>query len=293
MATRIAWWLNLDAARELEDPRSYGRPTMLNARLTAMAPRMRTLLTARDIVLDGLGSAVDAELALAFCPTPSALTVLARLGCHTLASPTAEALRRVSCRSFAALLGQTLPGACYVRAMEELEAHLHGAPPSTTWLLKRDFGFAGRERRLVHGAQLDVPTQGFARRSFARGQGLQVEPLVTREGDFAQHGYLLAQGELLLGPVMAQECDERGVWQGSRLAAPDELGAAERAALARSVEETAAALSEAGYFGPFGVDAFRYRSVAGHAFQPRCEVNTRFSMGYPRELLERALLRLG
>jgi hypothetical protein len=290
MATRIAWWLNLDAARELEDPRSYGRPSTLAARLTALAPRMSTLIDADDLVLDGQGPASPAELALSFCPTPSALAALARLGYRTLASPTASVLRRVTCRGFAAQLGQTLPGASYALDMAQLERHLQ-QQPGITWLLKRDFAFAGRERRQVRGGQLDTPTLGFARRSFARGQGLQVEPLMEREGDFAQHGYLLADGELLLGPVMAQECDERGVWQRSRLAAPDELLAGERAELQQAVTATARALHEAGYFGPFGLDAFRYRSATGvPAFQPRCELNARFSMGYPRELLERALL---
>ena len=48
----------------------------------------------------------------------------------------------------------------------------------------------------------------------------------------------------------------------------------------------AAALRAADYFGPFGIDAFRYRSAQGDVlFNPRCEINARFTMGYPRALM--------
>ena len=61
-------------------------------------------------------------------------------------------------------------------------------------------------------------------------------------------------------------------------------------ALAGEIEKTAAALHAAGYFGPFGIDAFRYRLPGGgEAFNPRCEINARFTMGYPRALLLAAL----
>ena len=43
----------------------------------------------------------------------------------------------------------------------------------------------------------------------------------------------------------------------------------------------AGALLPAGYFGPFGVDAYTYRGRAGASvFQPRSEINARYSMGF-------------
>lgn len=290
MATRIAWWLNLDAAQELEQPRNYAAGARLTPRLLALASKMSTLLHEQDMLLDGAAVAVGDALPLAFCPTPGALQALRELGFSPPVAPSLAVLRRVSCRSFATRLGQTLPSARYVSTMEQLIDHIQQTSPTGEWLLKRDFAFAGRERRLVRDRQLDVPTLGFARRSFARGQGLQVEPLLAREDDFAQHGHLRATGELLLGPLMAQVCDARGVWQQSRPATADELADHDREALEQHVVAAGRALSEAGYFGPFGVDAFRYRTASGtRAFQPRSEVNARFSMGYPRSLLERAL----
>jgi hypothetical protein len=77
----------------------------------------------------------------------------------------------------------------------------------------------------------------------------------------------------------------------SRPLGEDELADLERAALERAAREAGRALAAAGYFGPYGSDAFRYLDQRGQpAFQPRSEINARFSMGYPRGLLEAALL---
>jgi hypothetical protein len=291
MATRIAWWLNLDANLELEEPARYRRRPELEARMRALAGRLTTLLHPDDVLLDGArdARALGAQRALAFCPTPSAARALSELGLPPPASPPLAVLRAVTRRSFAAALGQTLPGARYVRDMDELEAGVSEPSISGEWLLKRDFSFAGRERRRARGGELDASTAGFARRSFARGQGLQLEPCVQRDADFAQHGYILPNGELLAGPALLQRCDERGVWQASTPLPAGALSESEAAALLASLRRAGAALHESGYFGPFGVDAFRYRHGDQLAFQPRSEINPRFTMGYPRALLERAL----
>jgi hypothetical protein len=292
MATRIAWWLNLDAPLELEQLGRYAQRPGMRERARSLVERMHTLLSAHDVVLDGSRSASELPgfIALAFCPTPSALSALAALGFATPPATPAPLLRALTRRAFAARLGQTLPGAAYVESMSALEAQV--ARPSFTgqWLLKRDFSFAARERRRVREGRLDSSTAGFARRSFARGQGLQVEPYVERSADFALHGYVTAQGTLLLGDPMQQHCDERGVWQASGALSAGALGEREHEALVRCAAEAGRALQQAGYVGAFGVDAFHYKGEQGEpAFQPRSEVNVRFSMGYPRDLLERAL----
>jgi hypothetical protein len=291
MATRIAWWLNLDAELELAEPARYRRHPELASRLRTLSSRLSSLLLPGDVVLDGSlsASALGMTTALAFCPTPSAQQVLGALGFRLPPSPALSVLRTVARRSFATHIGQTLPGARYVWNLDELEATVREPSFSGEWLLKRDFSFAGRERRRVRGAQLDTSTLGFARRSFARAQGLQVEPYVERESDYAQHGYLLKSGELLVGPASLQHCDARGVWQESAALPAGALSKAEAEALTGSVVAAGAALREAGYFGAFGVDGFRYRRGERLAFQPRSEVNARFTMGFPRELLERAL----
>ena len=51
--------------------------------------------------------------------------------------------------------------------------------------------------------------------------------------------------------------------------------------MAGEAERVARALSGAGYFGPFGVDAFTYRDRVGNVcVQPRSEINARYTMGF-------------
>lgn len=292
MAARIAWLLNLDAELELAAPTRYRPAPSMSMRIAALRARMELLLGPDDAVITrGVRLGGGFSHALAFCPTPSALVRIEAAGLPVPRAPTLEVLARVNSRAFSAELGQTLPGARYVRSLEELMALLASAAPDARWLLKRDFSFAGRERRRVEGARLDVPTQGFARRSFARGEGLQVEPLVDRTHDFAQHGFVLQDGDVLCGEPLAQLCDAHGSWQCSRALAAGELAVCEQQALDEACREAGEALSRAGYHGPYGVDAYRYRTAGeAHAFQPRSELNARFSMGYPRALLERSLL---
>jgi hypothetical protein len=290
MATRIAWLLNLDADEELADPRHYRVKPELEARIAALVPRMSMLLRPDDLVLPGSGPVPGDLTVLTFCPTPSALARVRALGAKVAFALPHELLRSVNGRSFCAALGQTLPHARYVRDMAELEAAIRAPSPSGAFLLKREFSFAGRERRQARHLELDASTRGFAARSFARGEGLQVEPLLELLAEFALHGFVLGGGRWLTGPLVAQDCDRQGRWLGSRLSAPDALSASEQAALEAELTRVASALGDLGYVGPFGVDAHRYRDARGRvAFQPRSEINARFTMGYPRELLARAL----
>jgi hypothetical protein len=55
---------------------------------------------------------------------------------------------------------------------------------------------------------------------------------------------------------------------------------AEGLALQSRAASTARSLAEARYFGPFGIDAYRYASDAGVAFCEQSEINARFSMGF-------------
>jgi len=88
-------------------------------------------------------------------------------------------------------------------------------------------------------------------------------------------------GACVLGDVTVQRCDEHGAWVFSEQARPTDLGDDEQLALRRETARAAEALHAAGYFGPFGVDAYRYRDDAGAlCFNPRSEVNARYSMGW-------------
>ena len=275
-----AWLLNFDAEVELADPSARTMSRAMEARSQALVERVRGLLGPGDVVIVP-GIRVPDHVGRAWCPTPRAMAAIARAGARGPAAPTIAVIHRVNHRRFCADLGQMLPGARYVTSRAELDATL--ATSEGAWVLKRPFGFAGRGRlRITGGLQC---TNAAARRwietSLATGEGLQVEPWVERAGDFAMHGHVSATGELTLGDATSQRCDAGGAWIASERAGEGELSALEHAALTSAAAEAAHALAAAGYFGPFGVDAFRWRDAGGTLhFNPRCEINARYSMGW-------------
>ena len=291
-APRIAWLLNLDADRELQDPERYRRTP--RARLPDDgAARITDLVAPDDVVLDEAGVSAEPlatdRVVQCFCPTPSALAKIKALGLVPPDAPSLEVLRRVNDRAFCAELGHGLPDSAFVFDMQALERQLVRTSPTGRWVIKRAFSFAGREQRRVEGGILDESTRGFCRRSFARAEGVQVEPWVERLADVSLHGYLSRTGQLTIGSAREQHCDPFGrfVAVSTQLAS---LTNAESATLTADLKRTAAALATAGYFGPFGIDGFRYRLPDGSiTFNPRCEINARFTMGYPRALLVKAL----
>lgn len=298
MGRKTAWLLNFDAEEELARSRSgwgrgqprtqatgYTPSTALRARFEALVERVHTLFRPGDVVLaEGRSNRVDADfVGRAWCPTPRAREALRRAGATVPPAPDVSVLCAVNHRRFNAVLGQTLPGARYAVTLDEVRAAIAGPSPSGQWLLKRPFGFAGRGRLKVDPARpgdLDR-AQAWINASLRAGGGLQVEPFVERLGDFALHGHLTSDGDLALGEPTVQACDPTGAWIGSSRAAPGDLAPEERQALFEQAHLAAEALRRAGYHGPFGIDAFRYRDAAGRpSFDPRCEINARYSMGW-------------
>jgi len=295
MATHIAWLLNLDADLELQDQESFGRARLSAQRIRELTARVADLVAPDDPILDeATAVSVRADtIVLAFCPTPSALTRIAQLGLSVPAAPPFAVLRRVNDRAFCAQLGHGLADSCFALDMAALEKHL-ACFPATTFVIKRAFSFAGREQRRGQGdgqgRALDASTRGFCARSFERGEGLQVEPWVERLADFSRHGYVTRAGAVLAGETREQQCDAMGRYVGVSIG-PARVTQVEDELLASTLLATGVALTRAGYFGPFGIDGFRYKTPdGGTALNPRCEINARFTMGYPRALLLRGLV---
>lgn len=285
MGRKRAWFLNFDADDELARPAGYTPSRAQLARFDALARHVRALLRPGDVVLpEGAISGMHAEfIGVAWCPTPRAQRALRASGARLPPSPALEVLRAVNHRSFSAALGQTLPGACFARSIEEVTAALAGPSPTGQWLLKRPFGYAGRGRLKVEPSRAGdlARAQAWIEASLRSGEGLQVEPFVERLGDFALHGHLRPSGEVTLGEPTRQECDATGAWVGSARAEASDVSPGEREALFEQASLAAAALHRAGYFGPFGIDAFRHLDAAGGArWNPRGEINARYSMGW-------------
>lgn len=282
MAAGTAWILNLDADLELEADRGGAWSPTNAVRDAVRAQRRtlaRTLLGPDDLLVDEQTppGAAAARIGRAFCPTPHARRVLERAGATPEAHPAVAILREVNGRGFSAALGQHLPGATFVRDLALAHAIVAEPPPiGTSWRLKRAFGMAGRGQRVIPpgvpvGADADFLARGIA-------EGLQIEPQVTIEEELAIHGFVDRDGTFALGGVVTQRCDARGQWlatEPARGVAPE----IDRALLAEA-RVVAVALHQRGYFGPFGIDAYRHRVEGELWFCPRSEINARYSMGF-------------
>lgn len=285
MVTRRAWVLNFDAEVELEALGRRRPPTRSRRameRWPELQARVSELLGPHDEMLDEIGGPrlSDCE-GRAWCPTPSACAALAERGAIVPPHPAPELLREVNHRRFNAELGVDLPGARFVDTEQELQETVARPSISGPWLIKRALSFTGQGRIRTDPGPLSEAAWAFCRTSLRAGDGLSVEPYVTRLGDYSLHGYLAEDGGLTVGEIVEQRVGATGVWLSAAPAEPGALDERERNALFEALNAAARALCDRGYFGPFGIDAFRYRGPDGTPrFHPRCEINARYSMAW-------------
>ena len=284
MATARAWVLNLDSDLELGAGSRYAPRADVRLAMRAHVERLAaTLLGPHDVLIDETSPPLVARglPGRAFCPTPRALALLHRAGAEPDAHPSVDVLRRVSSRAFASALGPTMPGAAFVADVDVARATLHQDPElGDAWRVKHPFGMAGRKHRVISPGPIGAGELAFLRAGVAQG-GVQIEPNVAIEEELAIHGVLAADGSLRSGSLVRQRCDRRGAWVATEPIEPGSRPAV-AASMSEELRRVASALFDAGYFGPFGIDAFSYRDRQGRlAFQPRSEVNARYSMGFP------------
>ena len=220
--------------------------------------------------------------------------------------PPPEVVARVAHRGFCLDLARelhvALPGARMVSDPAELEAWLAAggaAAGAGRWVAKAPWSAAGRERYLG-SSPADLREAAVRRRLerlLERHGGLVAEPWVERTADFGCAG-LVASGGVRLASVHRQEVDRAGRFRGFPPLPPAGGGSgpeggllpAERDLLESTFHAAAERLRAAGYAGPFGLDAFRWRPPAGgEAFHPACELNPRLTFGLvARAAAERA-----
>ena len=88
-------------------------------------------------------------------------------------------------------------------------------------------------------------------------------------------------GRLTLGRICVQRTDAHRAWLGSELALPGEVNETHTRTLYDTAARVAEALTHAGYFGPFGLDGYLWRTPQGAlAFNPLGELNARYTMGF-------------
>jgi hypothetical protein len=159
---------------------------------------------------------------------------------------------------------------------------VHAAPPpaGNGWRVKRNFGMTGRGQRVLTRAP-DDGDLAFLRAGMTEG-GVQLEPNLSIDAEYGIHGMIDAEGETSLGVLVRQRCDARGAWLATEpIRSPTQHDLETAATLRAEGERVAAALGRSGYFGPFGVDSYVYRSENGNLdIQLRSEINARYSMGF-------------
>jgi hypothetical protein len=278
MTRGFAWVLNLDAELELARGRpGYVPQRKLVAQLAEHGSGSRRLLGPHDVLIEeGTNLSAAGRIGRAWCPTPMALAKLRACGATPEPFPDASVLRRVNHRLFAHELGGGLPRQAYVRSREQLVHQL--ADYAERWLLKRPLSFAGRGQLRVIGPLTDKQWT-WVDASFER-DGLLLEPLVRPIFELSLHGFVWRDARYRIGRICVQAVSERGAFQGVRLAEPAELSGAEAEALHERAVSAARALASAGYFGPFGIDGYRYVHDAGQGFCALGELNARYTLGF-------------
>jgi hypothetical protein len=276
----FTWVLNLDAELELARGRpGYVPQRKLAVQLAEHGQSSRALLGPNDELLDTdqpHARRATARIGRAWCPTPMALAALRAHGVEPEPHPSAAVLRRVNHRLFAHELGGGLAGQTFVRCRAELTAVLGGY--ERRWLMKRPLTFAGRGQLRVIGP-LTEKQWTWIDASFER-DGLLIEPLIEPLIELSLHGFVWRDGRAELGRACTQDVSERGAFRGVRLTLPDELLPGELLALRERATAVAQALAEAEYFGPFGIDAYRYRDAGAVGFCALSELNARYTLGF-------------
>lgn len=270
------WFLNLDCESELAAPRGY-RPR--EAIVEAFEPYLvfaRGLLRPEDRELPEL--AEPSEFARAWCPTPYAQARLRRAGLEPGPAPDLEVLRTANDKSRQPVTPEGLRGTrCFAPgSLAELEEDLSSRRGDV--VLKRAWSVAGRGRRFVRAEALTAEDRAWARASLRIG-GLRLEPRVEIEDEFCVHGFLTSDGALRIASPRAQRFDRDGNFVGTAPCGVKPVAEA----LADSAEHAAEWLRGLGYFGPFGVDAYRYRDGSRLRLQPFSEINARYTLGYERD----------
>ncbi len=282
-----AWVLNLDAEHELEARGRY-QPTQNVLAIVARERRrlIGTLIGPEDIVL-GLD---DPERArglpgVAWSPTPRALAQLAAAGARPALAPSLDVLRAVNARPFAAQVREPLQRPSFGKHVAcELESVLArlSSPALNGWLVRRTFGAAGRGRRRIAAGRPSESERAWIEASLRLGP-LVLEPWVEVTREYTRSAFVDEQGRVCISAPCFQTTTPQGAWTGTELAASGALAREDDSELEAAVAAAGEALACAGYFGPFGIDAYRHRALDGSArtvLNPLSEINARFTMDW-------------
>ncbi len=282
----VAWVLNLDAEEELAARGRYAPNARLAALVNRNAARLAgVLVLAGDVVVDEhtpAGAARGLE-GRAWSPTPRALALLAHAGARLPDAPALDVLRAVNARPFAAGVRAELGGEPFdkrvARFLDEALVLLE-RPAPLGWLVRRTFGAAGRGRMRIASGPPSEHERRWLAASVARGP-LVVEPWVDVAHETTVSGSVSRSGAVCILAPCAQRTTRGGAWVATRRTGAGELARSDDERVLEAAEVVGERLARAGYFGPFGVDSFRYRAGGRAGLNPLSEINARWTMDWP------------
>jgi len=282
----IAWVLNLDAEHELESGPRYAPTRHLRAIVARESRRLAGNLVApgdRVLSLDAVepGEA-EGLVGLAWSPTPRALRSMERAGARRVEAPDVEVLRRVNARPFATEVRRALAWDGFAKDVAsslEDALRLLARPAELGWLVRRSFGAAGRGRRRLESGRPSQAEVAWLAASLRRGP-LVIEAWVRVTREFTRSGWVSRDGGVVVSGPCFQETTETGSWTRTQAAGRGEVARTDDARLEEACATAGSALAAAGYFGPFGIDAFRHRAGSREILNPLSEINARFTMDW-------------
>ena len=201
-----------------------------------------------------------------------------------MAAPSVEVLRAVNARPFAALVRAPFARASFEKHVAHSLEHaleLVARASDDGWLVRRTFGAAGRGRRRIARGTPTAAELDWLVASLRLGP-LVVEPWVHVTREYTRSAWVHRNGEVVISAPCFQETTTQGAWVRTERAARGEVSHDDDARLGEVVEAAGRALAQAGYFGPFGIDAYRHRVAgrAGDVLNPLSEINARFTMDW-------------
>jgi hypothetical protein len=234
----------------------------------------------------------------AWLPTSRAKKTLELIGLETPSAPDLSTLAQVNARPFATAVRASLAAESFDKHIAlDLDTALAilARPTPLGWLVRRRFGAAGRGRRRLYAIQPPSPADLAWLTASLRTGPLVLEPWVQITTEFTRSGHVTRAGDVLVSAPCFQATTEAGAWTHTTSAGRGEVSAQDDQALAGALESAGRALAKSGYFGAFGIDAFRYRDNNGRErLNPLSEINARYTMdwalamGAPRAEASRA-----
>ena len=247
-------------------------PAHVRAKLGALGTLLRAFShEPAELVLCGpVDRARIPEVGPAWREVPSGEAGALRWG-----APRSEIIRRVADRRFV-LDRRAMIGARVIESIDQLQLE----PLPASWIAKAPITAAGRDRVRRRGPPDDA-TRARLARLLARHGALIVEPWLDRIEDFGQCARVDARGAIDLLPPHRLLVDDGGGFAGIAITNAPPLPDDELAQLRAAAIGCGRALHDAGYAGPFAIDAFAYRDEHGRRrFHALCELNPRLTFGF-------------